>query len=148
MISGQQATAGGGVSYCSPYPWNPSGGNTPSGRAVTLFIRDTAAVDPNICNQAARRSLSDDVDDAWLESRGRRLQSVQSALRSKALKGAQDTVMPPHHGLVLFFFEARDHVHVCVRVQDGISLTRTVVSLTGTLYPAKHGVFDAHWERQ
>ena len=97
VISGQQATAGGGVSYCSPYPWNPSGGNTPSGRAVTLFIRDTAAVDPNICNQAARRSLSDDVDDAWLESRGRRLQSVQSALRSKALKGAQDTVMPPHH---------------------------------------------------
>ena len=97
VISGQQATAGGGVSYCSPYPWNPSGGNTPSGRDVTLFIRDNAAVDPKICNQAARRSLSDDVDDAWLESRGRRLQSVQSALRSKALKGAQDTVMPPHH---------------------------------------------------
>ena len=83
VISGQQATAGGGVNYCSPYPWNPSGGNTPSGRDLSLYIRDNAAVDPKICAQAARRLLSDDIDETELEWRGRRLRTWT----------AQDTVM-------------------------------------------------------
>ena len=87
VISGQLATSGGGVNYCSPYPWNPSGGFTPSGRDVTLFIRDHAAIPQSACTGDGRRSLSEEDLDINVGSESR-----ESDLRGTKLKGVQDTI--------------------------------------------------------
>ena len=56
LLSGRMATPDSGVNYCSPLPWSPGGGKTPSGRDVSLFIRDRAATSSSRCTGDAARN--------------------------------------------------------------------------------------------